>query len=525
MKNEIALLMKIQVMRVMNPAFFRDNSDKKRKRRICFTFAGAVLLALLMMFYSGMMAYGYVKIGEAAVISRMMLGTCSLLLIVLTFFKSGGALFGSRDFDMVMSLPIKAYQVVISKIGALYLVGLGAFVIFFLPAMAVYSVHTGLDAELVLSVVLMLLFGPVLPTACALALGTLILVITSRLRHTQLISLILYIVVFLAFMLWAGGLSGADETKLAQIGVLISDTMGRLYPPAAWAASCAEGRGIAGTLVFAVVSSAVLGVFVAVVSAFYIRINSAVASLKRRQTKRVRTGKARTSFYALYNKELRRLLSSSIYAMNTTVGVLLMLLAGFVVLAIDPADIEKAVGIPGIMQTANGVLPLLLALMVSISPTTAASLSLEGKSRWIMCSLPMEPMKIFEAKIALNLSITTPAILVSGLCFWVKFRPRGLQMVLLFLVPVCYSLFSSVFGMYMNVKFPSYDWTHEQQAVKNSTSGFISVMAGMILPLIPFIAAFRFPAWADLFSAAGAGAALGIAFYCFRRLKRTVLYV
>lgn len=524
MKNKISLLLKIQIMRVLNPAFFRDNSDKKKKRRLLLTLAGAVLLGMLLMFYSGLMAYGYVKIGEAAVIPRMMLGTCSLLLIVLTFLKSGGALFGSRDFDMVMSLPIKAYQAVIARIGALYFVGLFVFVIFFLPAMAVYGAHEGMNGGMVFSIVVVLLFGPVLPTACALALGTLIVVITSRMRHTQLISLILYMVVFLGFMVWTGSLSGSDETKLAEIGILISDMMGRLYPPSVWAVSITEGRGIGGILMFIVVSSIVLGVFTAIVSAFYVPINSTVASLRRRQTKRVRTGRAKSPFRALYHKEVRRLLSSSIYAMNTTVGVLLMLLAGIAVLAVSPASIEKALGMPGIMQTANGFLPLLLAIMVSISPTTAPSLSLEGKSRWIMCSLPVEPDKIFEAKIALNLSITLPALLVSGICFWVRFRPQGLQTLLLFFVPVCYSIFSSVFGMYMNVKFPKYDWTHEQQAVKNSTSVFISVMAGMLLPLIPFMAALRFPAWANLISAAGAGAALGIALYCGQRLRHTVLY-
>lgn len=525
MKSEILLLMKIQAMRVVNPAFFKNNSDKKKKQKLIYTFVGVILLGLLMMFYSGMMAYGYVRIGEAAVIPRMMLGTCSLLLIVLTFFKSGGALFGSRDFDLVMSLPVKTYQAVISKVGALYLVGLGVFVLFFAPAMGVYAFFVGPDPGLVLTIVVLLFVGPVFPTVCALALGTLIVAVTSRLRHTQLISLVLYIGLFLAFMLWAGGLSGADEAALADIGIQISNIIGRVYPPAAWAASFTEGRGPWGMLVFVMVSIVVFAGFVAIVSAYYIRINSAIASLKRRQVKRVHSGRAKSCFGALYHKELRRLFTSSIYAMNTTVGILLMLLAGAAVLVVDTSGIEKAVGIPGIMQTVHGVLPLLLGLMVSISPTTAASLSLEGKSRWIMCTLPVEPVTIFEAKIALNLSLTLPAVVVSGICFWIRFRPGVVQTVLLFLVPVCYSLFSSVFGMYMNVKFPSYDWNHEQQAVKNSMSVFVTVMAGMIFPLIPFMAAIRFPAWAEFFSVGGAVLALLISGYCFLRLRRTVLYV
>ncbi|MDO4273346.1 MAG: hypothetical protein Q4D16_06745 [Eubacteriales bacterium] len=525
MKSKIGLLMKIQVMRLCNPAFFTNNSDNKKKRRIQMTLVGGVVLAGVMMWYSGMIAYGYARIGEAAVVPRMMTGTCSLMLIFLTFMKSSGSLFGSKDFDMMLSLPVKNYHVVTVKFMALYFIGLLAYIVFLLPSLVVYAVYTGPGVGQILSMILMVILGPVLPTVLAMALGTLIVAVTSRLPHRQLFSLVLSAGVILAFVVWMSGISMKGEAELANIGVSISELVARVYPPAAWAASYVEGRGIGGILVFTAVSGGVFGLFVWVVSRYYIPINSAIASLKRRQAKRARSGKASSVFQALFRKELRRLMTCNIYALNTAIGAVFLLAVGVGVLVMDPASIEKTIGIPGILEHIQVIAPLILAFFVALSPTTAASLSLEGRNRWIMCSLPVEPIQIFHAKIALNLVLTIPAAVICGICFFIKFHPTGLQAVLLFVIPASYALFSSVFGMFANVKFPSYDWNHEQQAVKNSASVMISVLGGMLLPMIPLMISLRFPGYAQAISSAGAAAVLIIAGVCYRKLKNTILYV
>lgn len=93
-----------------------------------------------------------------------------------------------------------------------------------------------------------------------------------------------------------------------------------------------------------------------------------------------------------------------------------------------------------------------------------------------MCSVPVRAIDIFNSKIAVNLTVICPFVLISAILLGFKMEVSFLQAVLLFIVPAVYACFISVLGMYMNVKFPKYDWTSEYYAVKG---GAISVLATM----------------------------------------------
>ena len=144
----------------------------------------------------------------------------------------------------------------------------------------------------------------------------------------------------------------------------------------------------------------------------------------------------------------------------------------------------EALGMISIFQT---VLPLMIAMLVSMNCTTSASLSLEGKSRWLMCSAPVEAKTILQSKIAVNLTLVLPILLVSMIFLRIVFPLSIAETVLLFITPTVYTFFIAVIGMWLNIKFPRYDWTSEYYAMKG---GAVSVLASIgvgaacsILPL------------------------------------------
>lgn len=525
MKNNVFLLLKLQMMRVLNPALFSGNRDKKRKRKTVFAVIGIALLSVLMMVYSGLIAYGYIVIGAGKVLPRMMMGLCSLVLIMLTFLKSGSALFGGKDFDQVMSLPVKTRQIVTAKIISVYLVGVVAFVVFFVPAVVLLFVLKGATFVDILWLVLMLFAAPVLPTIVSLMVGTLIAAVTSRFRYSQIFTIFLYVVFLAGMFVWTGKMATGGDAALINFGMFVSGMIGRIYPPAAWAAAPLEGRGYVELAGFLLLSGVVAVLFTAVVSRYYLRLNSALASLKRRQSKKVSSGKKATVFAALFRKEWKRLSTCTIYALNTTVGGLFMVLAGIAVLFATPQGLEIMLEIPGLAGYIKGFVPITLGLFAAMNSTTAASLSLEGHSRWVLLSLPVAPMEVFRAKIALNLAVCLPCVFVSGICFCIKFHPDFWEGLLFFLVPAVYSFFSSVFGMWANVKFPSYDWTHEQQAVKNSMSVMVTIFGGMALGIAPLMLSIRFMARATAITLAFTGVAFVITVICYEKLKHTRLYL
>ena len=67
------------------------------------------------------------------------------------------------------------------------------------------------------------------------------------------------------------------------------------------------------------------------------------------------------------------------------------------------------------------------------------------------------------------------------------------DVILLCIVPMVYACFISVLEMYMNVKFPKYDWTSEYYAVKGGAISVLATMgAGMSSSLIPLFICIAF---------------------------------
>ena len=85
------------------------------------------------------------------------------------------------------------------------------------------------------------------------------------------------------------------------------------------------------------------------------------------------------------------------------VGILLMLAAviGFAVMGVG--KMETYLGVPGAVTYFTGYMPLIIAALLSMSCTSAVSLSLEGKNLWIIQSVPVEPSAVFKAKMLFNL--------------------------------------------------------------------------------------------------------------------------
>ena len=188
--------------------------------------------------------------------------------------------------------------------------------------------------------------------------------------------------------------------------------------------------------------------------------------------------------------------------------MVLLLVAAFLLLFISPEALEQQSGIAGLSQMLRRVLPLVIAVFVTMTSTASASLSLEGKNRWIMCS------------------VICPFALISAALMGFKMGISLKQAILLFIVPTVYSCFISVLGMYMNVKFPKYDWTSEYYAIKGGAVSVLATMgAGMLSSLIPLFACIAFQDISSLIMVAASILLLICSLLLYRQLQQYQLYV
>jgi len=264
-------------------------------------------------------------------------------------------------------------------------------------------------------------------------------------------------------------------------------TVYRIYPIAELYTNALANNDWGSFGQFAFLSVGISVLFVLLLSAFYNKINSALFAVRSKSNYRLGALKTSTPFKALYKKELRRLISSPIYVMNTCIGVILLLVVSVSFLFIDIEQIGNALGLPDILSWVKPMAPWIVTFFAAISTATSASISLEGKSRWLMCSAPVPAKVIFNSKIAVSLTYLLPSVLISCTLLTISFQTNIVETIALFIIPLLFSVFISVVGLALNLKFPKYDWASEYHAVKQSASVLATVGTGIASVLVFYV--------------------------------------
>ncbi|MBM6861988.1 ABC transporter permease, partial [Clostridium saudiense] len=100
--------------------FSKNVSGTKEKRKMMMSslviLIGAIAIAFSVTMYAYLMADALESVGYLDLL-LMMAGLISVMMVFFTsIYKAQGTLFTSRDYDMLMSLPIKNSVILISKI-------------------------------------------------------------------------------------------------------------------------------------------------------------------------------------------------------------------------------------------------------------------------------------------------------------------------------------------------------------------------------------------------------------------------
>lgn len=518
MKSKYLILLKIQIYGLFGLNRARFSKDPKEKRRSRGAVAAGCLITLLLLFYSGLYSVAMASLGLAETLPVTAVLISSIIILFLTFLKSSGILIGLKDYDMVMSLPVKNSDVVLSRLSVVYLLNLGICLLVSLPAAITYAFCLPGGRAGAIIFLLCTLFIPVIPMIISLALGVLISAVTTHSRKKHFFSLFLSMAVIVLIVVGSMQLQNVSADQFKDFGTLLSNTASRYYPPANLMSLAVTRVSPGYFFLYALLSILIAALFVIIVSHFYKRMNTSFLSAR---TGRAKTGHLRKSSpaAAMYKREISRYFSCTVYALNSSIGMVLLLVLAIALMFISPDSLEKQIGIPGFQIMLKHSLPLLAAVLVSLSSTTSASLSIEGQNRWLMYILPVRSIDIFRVKIALNLTVILPLLIVSIILFGIRMKVTAARAIFLIIVPVIYALYISILGMYLNTVFPKYNWKNEQEAVKNSASVLITIAIGGISSIIPLLLCFALPDSSYIIMSISSAAVLVIAALLYKKLQ------
>lgn len=483
-------LTRIQLLGVfgLNRALHAKEGKERRRALLAgLGFIAVTLMVAAMSFsYSYGLALAFDGLGRLELLLAVMMAAASLVTFFTTVYKAGDVLFRFKDYELIMSLPVKTGEVVASRVLFLYMLNVVFSLLVMLPAGAVYAVMAQPPALYYAAFILTLPFIPLLPIVAAAAVGAGIGWISSRFKASRLIGLILTFGVLLAVMAGSFGLGG-QEQQLTDAAAWIAESIGRWYPPAGVYMAALHGYEMGPLLLWVAFSLLILLVFSAGLGRYFKAIHTGLTTNAARGTYTMKPLKAASPFHALFRKELRRYFSSSAYVLNTAMGLVLLLAMSVSLLAVGPDVLGEVTQAPQLSQYLGGLAPVLVSFFIVLSCTTSSSISLEGGQLWIVKSAPVSKAAVLLSKAAVNLVLTVPVSAVSSVMLMIGLRTGWAESVLLLALPLIYACYSALAGLVVNLKFPKLDWQSETAVIKQSGASLVGILAG-IAGLVPPVA-------------------------------------
>ncbi len=494
MLRQIKLMAALETRNLFGLNVLRHTKDKGARWKALGMALLWVLLVALLCLYVGGFSYGLIFLGLGETVPAWLTALSALVLFAFDMFKTGGVIFAHGGLDTLCALPLRESAIVIGRFFRLYVEDLAVTLAMFLPGLGVYAWLCRPGALFYPLAILCILLSPLIPLALATLLGALITALTARMRHKSIVVALLSILATAAIFFGVSSLAEVEGDLtldlLRDLSGVVLGLLGRIYPPAIWIGTALTEGELGPALLWTAVSLGVFFLVAALVSARFQAICRRLAANSARHDYRLTAQKGSSLLVSLCRKELRRYLASAIYVTNTIVGPIMGLGLAVALLFVD----LDALFPPGLLPLSpRALIPFALAWPFCMMPTTAASVSLEGKNLWIVQSLPLSTKAVLDAKLLLNLLLDLPFFLGAVLLAALALKPSPLEFVWLLLFPGLLILLSCVLGLFANLHLPLLNWENETRVVKQSASATVACLTGMVLPILCAVAATLVP--------------------------------
>ncbi|KEQ40763.1 putative membrane protein [Streptococcus mitis] len=481
--SNIWILLKAQLINFFPINEIRDSGNKKQSSMAIASF-GIITLSLFCFVYNILTAKTLVHVGQQDLIPAYMVSVSSFSILFLTVFYSNGILFGSRDMEILLSLPVKSLDIITSKFMFMYLLNFLIGLMFMLPGGIVWILNGSLNVLQIVLYFTSIIFAPLIPMCIAACMGIIVVTISSYFKRKNVIALIFSFAMIgiIGYIAVSAMKSGNEDS----IEIMLSKQITELYPISGLFVQHTNFPMYIGMGFYIVLSIVVFYLFVKIASLKYGLLNI-LANTKSRYANDKVSYERKSVFFALYQKELGRFLSSYMAVLNAGLGVILLCVFSICFLFNSVGQIGNSTGIENINEYLSNLAPVFISSMLSLSCAAASSMSLEGKNIWILKSSPVEVRMILNAKIAVNLTLHLIGYMISVSVFVLKLDMNLIQVTNLIIVPICYSFFITVIGIALNKKYPNYDWDSEMIVVKQSLPVIVTGIIGMIALITPLL--------------------------------------
>lgn len=503
MKNNGVILFRILFWNQYRINEWRVKKSKYRRNSIIVGIAVVACMSMLA-FYSFGIGYALGSMGIANVIPGYGITIVSIITLFFTIFKSNGTLFGFREYEMLISLPIKTSTIITSRFFYMYFINTIFAAIVLVPLGIAYYIFEKPGILFFIIWLCGLLLVTLIPTTLAAVIGATIAYIGSRFKYTNIFITIASFLLVVGIMVSSMFMGNMDEknidiNQLSNIGEMISKQLNAIYPISSIFQKAVVEYNIVCLALFIAISLGWYLLFLVLLSAKYKSINTAIMTHSTKSNYKMKELKTSSALGALYKKELKRFFSSNVYVLNVGMGAIMALIMTIAIFVLKPEKLEEMLQVSNLENILIKIIAFVFSAVIAMSCTTSVALSLEGKNLWILKSLPIHTKTIMNSKLLVNLTISLPIDLIFGVLMNIKFETDIVTRILLFATPVVYSILVATWGMFINIKLPNYEWESETAVIKQGMASMIGMFGGTVIAVVPIAAILMLPQYSYQF--------------------------
>ncbi|MDE5562074.1 MAG: hypothetical protein K2J01_00730 [Clostridiales bacterium] len=415
-------------------------------------------------------------------------------------------LYLSKDTDFYSMLPVKPATVFAAKLSYVYLSEAAIIVAAALPILIAFGIVAKMWAWFYVIAIATLLIVPILPLVVAAIFAVPVMLIASKLKNRNVISLVFFLLLFGgAFSLYIYFIyltSSGSITPESMMRVLnaIDVILDVLYPYAALSrAACGMpiyglslgASTIVGVVIFVAISAVLLVIIWLLAKFMYaqsVKANNQTDNSKAKKSE----FKTTTSTRALIKREYISSLRTTQIAFQCYAVMLLPILMAVVfgVMLRNPSDLGQDVQLYDTRYV--GLLPFctLCAILATLGNAASTTFSREGNAMTTLKVLPINIKTIVKAKIIAWLLPAVPVAIVSVVIINVmNFSVDYMLLSMFALVPI--AVVFVIFGTLWDLIAPKLKWTDPIQAVKHNMhvlgGQFIMLGCGLAIMIVVYI--------------------------------------
>lgn len=472
--------------------------NQNRKYATIFVTIITLVVGLIISFIFTLLSYfsieNALKINEP-VIALYSLSTTALMFCCFIIVTECGITDKNKDEDFLLSLPIKKSNIIIAKILYYLIFDLVVILLLLLPSYAVYYFMVpNTSIILIVKAFILVILISLFANGVSGIISNILLKLTKKFKYSKIIQSIFNLIIMIIFAFVYLGF------VLVSQNVEFSNQIYQFYP-VQLITNFILNNNLFDYLVMILVSIIPFVISI-ILKAKALGKNILTYSSKKHGL----LFEQSTPTRSLFIKEVNKYFSIPLYVTNTIMGSILAIVLAVVIFIVGKnhfvnlLEMIIASGYEGemptnIMPTIEKYFGLMLiitfALMISVSPTTSCSISLEGKEMWILKAHPIDYKDVFKSKIFINIIVTfIPVTIISLL---LGFTIGGiLEVLIIFILFEAIAINSSMLGLFANLLFPKLKWESEVEPIKQGLSVLVSMGINFLLVVIPLSIYFFF---------------------------------